>query len=216
MPRESAIDMVLPAIVRRSRGLALILLGFATIYVLMFFNRTSDRVGLAVYLGGGFAALVTLAGVVITFLELRSDAPAELISMSSERSDLEHTIRQLGRNYDLLRRQTTQGFILAGTFMALGICVILVGSVGELFGFTKEGANLTTVAGVVVEAISGLGLYLFNQTFKQLNAISDRLHETWRVLAAFAKADGLPEDKKSEVVATLITKLVEPPGRSQG
>lgn len=57
-----------------------------------------------------------------------------------------------------------EGFVLAGTFMALGILVILAGSVGEMFGFTKAASNLTTVAGVVVEAISGLGLYLFNDS----------------------------------------------------
>ena len=69
--------------------------------------------------------------------------------------------------------------------MALGILVILAGSLGEMFGFTKTASNLTTVAGVVVEAVSGLGLYLFKETFKRLNVTSDRLHDMWKILAAF-------------------------------
>ena len=93
--------------------------------------------------------------------------------------------------------------------MALGLCVILAGAVGNLFGFTTQGINLTTVAGVVVEMVSALGLYLFNQTFRQLNATSDKLHESWRILAAFNQAEKLPDDKRVQVIEKLITTLIE-------
>jgi hypothetical protein len=62
-----------------------------------------------------------------------------------------------------------------------------------------------------VEAVSGLGLYLFKETFKRLNSTSDRLHEMWKILAAFQKAETLSEEKKSEVIVSLISKLVETP-----
>ena len=145
-----------------------------------------------------------------------SEVTIEPLEISSEKPDFEHAVRQLSRNYDVLRRQATQGFVLAGTFMTLGILVILAGSVGEMFGFTKEGSDITTVAGVVVEVISGLGLYLFKQTSERLNITSDRLHDTWKILMAFSKAEALPEEKKSEVIAALITKLVESPERGVG
>ena len=96
--------------------------------------------------------------------------------------------------------------------MALGIFVILAGSVGELFGFTAQGGRLTTVAGIIVEAVSGLGLYLFKQTFQRLNVTSDRLHDTWKILTAFRKAETLPEGKKAEVICSLISRLVESSG----
>lgn len=170
-----------------------------------------EKVSKILYFVIGFAFFVAATGFVITFLELRTSGKStESLDVSSEIPDFEHTVRQLSRNYDILRKQATQGFVMAGTFMTLGICVILAGSVGELFGFTKVGSNLTIIAGVVVEAISGLGLYLFRQTFKQLNATSDRLHESWKILMAFKKAEELPDgDKRCELIASLITKLVE-------
>lgn len=93
--------------------------------------------------------------------------------------------------------------------MALGVLVILTGAVGDMFGFKKETINLTTVAGVIVEAVSGIGMYLFNRTFQQLNTTSDRLHELWKLLAAFKKAEALPENERGTVIVGLINRLVE-------
>jgi hypothetical protein len=163
------------------------------------------------YLAVGFGFLVTLAGIFLLFRDLSRPTLSESELDVVGSSDIEHAVRQLGKNYDILRRQATQGFVLAGTFMALGILVILAGSLGEMFGFTKAAGNLTTVAGVIVEAVSGLGLYLFKETFKRLNSTSDRLHEMWKILAAFQKAETLSEEKKSEVIVSLISKLVETP-----
>lgn len=149
-----------------------------------------------------------LAGIVLLFRTLGQSAvvDSELDIVGS--SDIEHAVRQLENNYDILRRQATQGFVLAGTFMALGILVILAGSLGEMFGFAKVASNLITVAGVIVETVSGLGLYLFKETFKRLNSTSDKLYDMWKILAAFQKAETLPDEKKSEVIISLINKMV--------
>ncbi len=132
----------------------------------------------------------------------------EPLYKSSEKNDFEHALGQLSQNYDVLRRQATQGFILAVAFMSLGILVILAGSVGHMFGLIQRDANIITVAGIIVEVTSVLGLYLFKQTSKRLDMTSDKLHDTWKVLIAFSKAENLPEEKKSKVCATLIKKLV--------
>jgi MFS family permease len=138
----------------------------------------------------------------------RSGSVSPALEVSAGSADLELAVSQLAKNYDILRGQATQGFVLAAFFMVLGICVILVGAVGDLFGFAKAGSNLTTVAGIVVEAISGLGLYLFRSTFNRLNRNSDLLLETWKILAAFKKAQDLPEERRGDVQVTLIGKLV--------
>jgi MFS family permease len=136
-------------------------------------------------------------------------------SMSlTEASDLEVAVSELAKNYAVLRSQTTQGFILTAIFMSLGVLVILAGSVGDLFGFKTESSNLTTVSGVIVESISGIGMYLFNRTFRSLNVASERLLELWRLLAAFKSAEGLPESHRTEVLTVLINKLVEPPAKT--
>jgi hypothetical protein len=208
---ESSLTSQGISLVRGSPGLALVAVGFITIYFLVGV-RGSLEPTMVTYLSVGFGFLVTLAGIVLLFRDLGRTVPADSeVDLSVGSSDIEHAVRQLGKNYDILRRQATQGFVLAGTFMALGILVILAGSLGEMFGFTKAASNLTTVAGVMVEAVSGLGLYLFKETFKRLNATSDRLHEMWKILAAFTKAETLPDEKKSDVIISLINKLVEVP-----
>jgi hypothetical protein len=63
----------------------------------------------------------------------------------------------------------------------------------------------------VIETISGIGLYLFRSTFNRLNRNSDVLLETWKILAAFKKADSLPEDRRADVQVELIQRLVGTP-----
>ena len=200
----------LPDIVQRSRGLVLVVLAFAIVFGAVQINPPESGPTMVVYCAIGFAVLLAVAGIAFVFLELRlASSPTNGDVAVADVDDLQHVVKQLGRNYDVLRRQATQGFIFAGTFMALGLCVILAGAVGNLFGFTTQGINLTTVAGVVVEMVSALGLYLFNQTFRQLNATSDKLHESWRILAAFNQAEKLPDDKRVQVIEKLITTLIE-------
>lgn len=202
-------------ILKTSPGGVLVLLGFMTIYFLTGIRLGNKAPDIIDYLGIGFGFLVTIAGILLLFRNLGQTEDAVLEESYTDSSDIEHAVAQLRKNYDILRKQTTQGFMLAGTFMALGILVILAGSLGEMFGFTKTAGNLTTIAGVVVEAVSALGLYLFKETFKQLNSTSDRLYEMWKLLAAFRKAEELPEEKKAEVVIGLIDRLVEFPLDSQ-
>lgn len=203
------LDDALPGIFKRSRGLMLVGLAFTIAFALLIYRPPEGPTTLAYY-GFAFAFFLAAAGTITVFLELRATSSASSEDESIEdATDLQHVVRQLGRNYDLLRRQTTHGFIFAGTFMALGICVILVGAVGHLVGFTREGSALTIVAGVVVDVVSGLGLYLFNQTFKQMNAVSERLFNAWSVLTAFTHIDKLPENKRPDVIADLIRALID-------
>jgi hypothetical protein len=198
-------------ILKTSPGGVLVLLGFMTIYFLVGVRLGDREPNIIDYLGIGVGFMVTIAGIFLLFRSLGDFTVTTAEETYVGSSDIELAVAQLGKNYDILRKQATQGFVLAGTFMALGILVILAGSLGEMFGFTKTAGNLTTIAGVVIEAISGLGLYLFKETFKRLNATSDRLQEMWKLLAAFKKAEDLPEDKKSDVIIGLINRLVEVP-----
>ena len=124
-------------------------------------------------------------------------------------SDIEHAVAQLGANYDILRRQATQGFFLAAFTMVLGTFVIFAGLLGDLFGLADATRKLTSAGGIILEVVSGLGFYLFQQTSRRLDLTSERLHEMWRILAAFKKAEALPEDQKTEVTKMLITSLVK-------
>lgn len=192
-------------ILKRTPGGSLVFMGFTMVCLVAVSPLRSTSTTLS-YLALGFGFVTAAFGIALVYREARAtDAEAQPLAAST--SDLEHAVGQLNRNYEVLRRQATQGFLLAGLVMVLGLLVVLAGAVGEMFGFTAQGANLTTIAGIVVEAISGLGLILFRQTFHRINEISDRLHDTWRVLAAFRKAEALSEARRDAVMEQLIVAL---------
>jgi hypothetical protein len=172
----------------------------------------SHSVGFLDYTGAAIAVVIVLAGLLMMFVQLRGDATAPIgtVADNIRRADPEHIVVQLGKNYDLLRRQTTQGFILAGLFMGLGVLVILSGSVGKLFGLTDSKSDLVSVAGVIMEVISGTSLLVYRINFKRLNDTSDRLDATWRILTANRLAESLPENRKSEATMKLIDALIVP------
>lgn len=149
-----------------------------------------------------------IAGMVLTFRRSEQREPLALTAQDVASGDLELAVKQLGANYDLLRRQVSQGFAFAGLAMVAGVFVVLAGAFGNLFGLTATRDGTTLVVGAVVEVVSALGFYLFKNTFDRLNVTSDRLHDTWKLLAAFKKAESLPEEKRTEVTVRLIEQLV--------
>ena len=192
---------------RKTLGPGLIVLGCAILYFV--FPREADSASPLLY---GFAILlgiVVLAGIVITFQELRrSQILSETEPMPDSSSGLEHAVNQLNKNYEILRGQTTQGFVLSAVFMILGLLVILSGSIGELFGFVENGNILTSVAGIILEFISGTALAVYRSNFNRLNKTSDRLHQTWKILTAFREAEKLPEEEKTKATLKLIDALI--------
>ena len=123
-------------LMKPNSGTWLVMLGVVTIFFMVV--RGTVEVTTVTILIIGFGFLITFAGVVLIFKDL-----SKVIYSTSELdgevdpSDIAHAVRQLGKNYDILRRKATQGFILSGIFMSLGILVILAGSLGEMLGFTQ-------------------------------------------------------------------------------
>ncbi len=155
----------------------------------------------------GFMLIV--AGIVALFYDLKMKDTRDKGLLEQRSSDVVYAVKLLSKNYDVLRKQATLGFILSSVFLSLGIIIILMGAVGEILGFTKSAGNLSTIAGVVIELISGVGMYLFRETFRRINQTSDNLQGMWRILAGFKEATKLPENSKSEVIANLIYKLAD-------
>jgi hypothetical protein len=201
---------------RQIWGPFLISVGAYLLFALRF--GESDQSFFTTFVKVGISIALVLAGIVMMFYQLRSD---ELVVSSTTSDDLtsspEYTVVQLSKNYEIRRRQTTQGFVLSGVFMALGFLVILSGSAGSLFGFTREGSNLTTVAGVLMEFISGTSLLVYRINFRRLNETTDRLDGAWRVLTAHKLVEGLGEGKREEATMKLIDALLKPtaPGREE-
>ena len=214
-PKDINLNNLIRFSIDRSPGLVLVVLGFVLVYFILSNPGLGAETPLPIYIGIGFAFLVAVAGLMLIFLATRSGGSVEQIANAESSSDLEHAVGQLAKNYDILRKQATYGFLIASTFMIIGLVVILVGSIGKIFGLPVERNDLATFAGVIVEVISGFGLYLFKHTFNQLNSTSDMLNETWRILAAFRRAEKLPEGRRSVVIEKLIFILVAKPDRGE-
>lgn len=85
------------------------------------------------------AVIWFLTGIIMSLLELqRIPLPSPGPSLSVPVSDFGHAITQLAKNYDILRAQTTQAFVIASIMMVFGVCVILIGVAGELFGLLSK------------------------------------------------------------------------------
>jgi hypothetical protein len=200
------------SLLMKQNGWGPLLIGTGTfcIFALRFDLLNSGT--LAGYAALVLAMLLVLAGIYMMFYQLRRDAVrSDSTTLGDADAKPEHVVFQLSKNYELLRRQTTQGFILAGVFMSLGLLVILSGSAGQVFGLTAQGSNLTTIAGLIMEFISGTSLLIYRLNFKRLNETSDRLDATWRVLTAHQLAASLPDEKKAEATIKLIDALVSRP-----
>jgi len=157
-------------------------------------------------------SILVLAGIAMMFVQLRSDFDTIRGTATTEPSPQpEYTVSQLSLNYELLRRQTTQGFVLSGVFMALGLLVILSGSAGALFGFTKTGTDLTSVAGIIMEFISATALLIYRLNFSRLNDTTDKLDSAWRVLTAHRLSADLPDDQRPGATLRLIDALLREP-----
>ena len=193
-----------------SRSIGLVLVGIGVLPAILIVFALAPSWGWTIGTIGIILCLVlALIGLCMLFVATEGTGALEQVQQEAAAAiDLKHAVDQLAKNYDILRRQATQGFILASAFMILGLVVIAAGAVGEMFGFSAEHSNLITVAGVIVEATSILGLYLFKQTSNQLNSTSVQLSEMWRILAAFRKAETLTDERRSQVTETLIYRLV--------
>ena len=194
-------------LVRRSLGLPLVMLGFFLVYFSALGTQANPTVG--GYLVFAFGCALTLAGLGFMAVELRRiGGPSTTVQSAVSSSDLELTIQQLAKNLDIQREQASHGFIAALVMMVLGTGVILAGAAGHMLGTSGTSSRLTTVAGVIVEVISGLGMVLFRSTSARLNKTSESLLEIWKLFAAFRHTETLPDAERTQVQIRLIGRLV--------
>lgn len=201
--------VILVQLLRGFPGILLVTAGGLSIYFSVVSAGGTTPASIS-YLVVAFGFFVALAGIILLFREL-GQAGAERAGFDPTRaaSDIERVVAQLTKNYDILRQQTRAGFVLAAVFMALGILVILAGAAGQLLGIAQGATGVAALVGIIIEAVSVLGFYLFRTSFKELTATSERLHEVVLLLAAFKRAEALPDEQKTQVTMELIQRLVE-------
>jgi hypothetical protein len=131
----------------------------------------------------------------------------------SSSGDADYVVKQLSRNFEILRAQTNQGFILSGVFMSIGLLLIAFSLLAPTLGLKGNGVETLGVAsGIITEFISGTALLLYRVNFGRLNQTSDKLDDAWRVLTAFNLTHELPDAKKADATMVLIQALISRPG----
>jgi hypothetical protein len=176
--------------------------------VLLYFSSNYVQPRAFDYAMLGAGSLVVLAGVALMFRQLGAPPTPSAYAPGKGHDDATYLVQQLHRNFEILRAQTNQGFLLSSVFMAIGLALIVLSLFAPSLGLKTEGiSGLGVLAGVVTEFISATALVLYRLNFARLNQTSDRLDDAWRVLAAFKLTTELPEEKRSEATLQLVTAL---------
>ncbi len=187
-------------------GMGLIILGM---FVGVSKGTSSNSTNVGIYMGTAlFLALVGLF-MIIRSMGMEVQKMGTVPPMGN--GDAEYVVRQLSRNYEILRTQTNQGFLLSTIFMAIGLLVIIISLLSPSLGLETEGVeNLGILAGIITEFISGSALFLYRLNFARLNETSDKLDVSWKVLAAYRLTTELPEEQKAVATMNLIAALIAP------
>jgi TRADD-N domain-containing protein len=157
------------------------------------------------------AGVLVLGGIVVTYIGVVRQAPSVSTLAESTSDDLSLAVKQLSRNYEWIRNQTIYAFYLSTVFMALGVLVILFGSIRVVLGLTENADNLTIIAGLISEFISGSALLLYRSSSQRLNEVSKELHQSWKILAAYKLAKDLPKAHQKEAIYHLIYAMAGVP-----
>jgi hypothetical protein len=178
--------------------------GLAIFYIASLRNDETGPTRTVVLAGGVF---LLVAGVLLMFRQMSPSTRSRESLSDHGGADADYVVRQLSRNYEILRAQTNQGFLLSGLFMGVGLLVIIASVFSKSLGISISNNSLGTIAGIITEFISGSALLLYRLNFKRLNETSDNLNAAWRVLAAFKLTRELPEGEKAKATMHLIDAL---------
>lgn len=145
-------------------------------------------------------------------LTVRRETPA----FPSLADDIEVVFAQLSSNFEVIRRQATQGYLLAAFFFVVGFAALLVSAFGGPLGLDTDVRVSTAVASAVMQFVSGGGVYLYNRSVIQLERTSTAMLDIWRSRAALqeAREGNLPPDEEARLVADLIRKMAGAPANS--
>ena len=193
-------------------GPFLVLAGIVTLIYPIVVIRIDNPVAIYAFI----AVAIFLLATGVYFMLRQLSYNAKLSSLEYKPGSFQYAdyiVNQLSKNYELLRAQTNQGFLLSSVFMLVGLVIIIASLFAPSLGWStvnNEGVKgLGVIAGIVTEFISGTAIFIYRDNFARLNKTSDRLDESWRVLTAYKLTEELPEDKKSEATLNLITALIQ-------
>lgn len=116
-------------------------------------------------------------------------------------------VRESTEYYIISKRQANKSFALAIISCVFGIVIYICGFLIAAI-LNKDIAILTTIAGTVVELVSGLSFWVYNKSLKQLNEYHRRLSSTEKYLTAIQMADKLELSEKTKMYRWIIERVM--------
>ena len=116
-------------------------------------------------------------------------------------------VRESTEYYIISKRQANKSFILAIISCIFGVIIYICGFLIVAI-LNKDIAILTTIAGTIVELISGLSFWMYSKSLKQLNEYHKRLGSTEKYLTSIQMIDKMSDNKKDEMYTWLIQNVM--------
>jgi hypothetical protein len=115
---------------------------------------------------------------------------------------------QAEQSFRLSRRMALAGFVLLAVGIALGIISTATGNL------SLNAAYLATVGGALTQFISGVMLYMYNQTLRQLHQFHDKMVSSQHASMAFLGTTQLSmaqlaDEKRAELSSLLLSSATQ-------
>lgn len=117
--------------------------------------------------------------------------------------------RYLDQYYLQVRRHSERSLVLTLVFAVFGGLTVLGGVLGGIFSSLTTQSYIATGAGLVVELLSAVFFYLYNQTTQEMNAYYDRLVLAQNLAVAIKAAELLEEEERAKEITAIIAALID-------
>ncbi|WP_327099573.1 hypothetical protein OIE68_12695 [Nocardia vinacea] len=117
--------------------------------------------------------------------------------------------------YESVLRQASRSFVAAIVSAGVGLLFFVCSVAFAMISHNLDAALISSLAGGIVEVISGLNFWLYGRTALQLDAFHLRLERTQRYLLANSMSSNLSEDARSQVIADLVRAMVDNGGTTR-
>lgn len=116
-------------------------------------------------------------------------------------------VRESTEYYIISKRQANRSFTLSMISCILGVIIYICGFISVVI-LDKDIAIFTTIAGTVVELVSGLSFWMYNKSLKQLNEYHKRLSSTEKYLTSIQLAEKMESNRREDMYGWIIEKVM--------
>jgi hypothetical protein len=137
-------------------------------------------------------------------LKTLHEEPQDAISM------VRRNVAELKGYYAITRQQASNAFTSALVACFLGFLIFAAGLLVIYLSPDKSSIiPYSTIAGVVVEVISGLFFWLYSRALKQINIFHKQLDESQQFLTAIQVTASISKEKRDEIYERIINNLIQ-------